>query len=900
LVDARAWIRDLQAQVVDGVESERQQSNSGGNLSVSRHREELGVLLERIMGVFSDAAALPSNPSAVAECFDDCRRVLRLMDSWKLNWQQRHVDCAMVAACRAGLWGEAAELFMERIDPDRGSPRYDVSVSDPMGLYALAMHQQQMSRSSSLPVSDQQATSAVDRVMDAVQRMTMLSPIDKPSYVLAAGTALGRAGEWRGLVNYLNDPSTAERVENLGQVRRKSSFRPAMSLSANQNVRPTQISCGHSRCSVIILQSLLAATMHACILCDQHEHAMKVFDQFIAGSDARREWQWGGGEMTELYPLCRDLAMRALGGCRSKTIRKSTSNDDAEEGFSSRALEYYWNAFGEGVTVSLEALCGVAAACETDGRWEDAMSLLFSVLTKSMHIRWIVPGNELSVGSIVEELDFHPDVLPRMGKFASIVMRVCNAHHEFATAVLAFRLVTSSLPHDVHPSGVLMSPSELSESFLPAFSVFQQDKDLLLSELMTSFACLSCPQQSIKLYEEVAGGTGNALAESNRVLETVLRRKDEVATSDWLSVFTRLHHFMIAFQVICVDNGEELTDGEARLMSSVLALIVSSCTKASQPQTGVKLATWVDLHVSSSEPYLPATDSLVAALIDAHSACGNYDAALDVLHKQEGRLATRCTGVLTSISAIKLLFRVSRVSEALALFDAVIQDRQSPDLMSAVASGLVHVGDWHAVTEVYRLAAAKGCLSEELGLLTIKSFREMGIEGRYRTMRNIAEDVAKVVGVTQKEWIESKYWKLKRLLGFSTAARLMMWGDPATRHLDELNFALHSIEKRKLEGRAPKSATLRLVVSAARSFRTFEVPEGKNGLALLPKDTAGWIRILKVVAAEANHCSLNYDQGFVESMALSFKELGSFEDAARVIDEATDRGLDVYRSVLYT
>jgi hypothetical protein len=250
LADARGWVRELRGHV-DVQRGRKEQQPTAAPLSASKHRHELGVLLERILVICSDAAghgaaadaASPSaaasdgsagtdpspntgTSSAAAACFEECRNVLSLMDSWNLDWQQRHVDCAIHAASRAGLWGEAAEMFEERIDPDGGNRPYDVAIAEPAGLYALARRHQPLSQSSFLepatPREQQPAgasgTSAVDAVLDAVRRMTMLSPTDQPSYLLAAGTALGRAGEWRGLVNYLRDPSTKENAENLGQV----------------------------------------------------------------------------------------------------------------------------------------------------------------------------------------------------------------------------------------------------------------------------------------------------------------------------------------------------------------------------------------------------------------------------------------------------------------------------------------------------------------------------------------------------------------------------------------------------------------------------------------------------------------------------------------------------------
>src|SRR3569623_1355776 len=124
--------------------------------------------------------------------------------------------------------------------------------------------------------------------------------------------------------------------------------------------------------------------------------------------------------------------MRALGGIH---------RPDA----SSRALDYYWSALEDDVTVSLEALCGVVNACDHNDQWEDAMSILYSVLTKSLTTRWIVPGNELVIGPVNHAQSFRPDMLPRMGMFLSSVMSACNNAGQFATALLALRLLDLSL-----------------------------------------------------------------------------------------------------------------------------------------------------------------------------------------------------------------------------------------------------------------------------------------------------------------------------------------------------------------------------------------------------------------------------------------------------------------------
>jgi hypothetical protein len=223
--DLRRWVEDLRRAVADHHRrrpSQHYSTTAPGRLSLSKHRPELTILIERSMQICADAAS-----PASSEAHDLCVELLEVMTTWGLNWQQRHIDAAIRAAARVGNWSAAAASFESQIDPDLGNRPVDVDVAEPVGLYALARHWQEETARANLAIAaskktsfssddDDAAVTVVDRVLDAANRMSMLSPTDQESYLLAAGTALGRAGEWRDLVQYLR---TNPRADELGQVR---------------------------------------------------------------------------------------------------------------------------------------------------------------------------------------------------------------------------------------------------------------------------------------------------------------------------------------------------------------------------------------------------------------------------------------------------------------------------------------------------------------------------------------------------------------------------------------------------------------------------------------------------------------------------------------------------------
>ena len=173
--------------------------------------------------------------------YDLCVKIMACLNSWNVNVQHSHCDSAMLVAAREGRWREAAELFSSRIDPDCGghSP-INISVKYPIGLYCMARYAQEI------------GNSPVDSVFNGVLHMSIVSPSDQDRYVLAAGTALGHAGESDSMIQYVRT-----------------------SLNAKQLGQP-----------------LIAATMHACLLNNRPDDALRMFDTLTGGEHhASIEWQ---------------------------------------------------------------------------------------------------------------------------------------------------------------------------------------------------------------------------------------------------------------------------------------------------------------------------------------------------------------------------------------------------------------------------------------------------------------------------------------------------------------------------------------------------------------------------------------------------------------------------------
>jgi len=146
-----------------------------------KHHHEVSVLLERILRLYSCCSCSDNNRGE--SVFDECMSVLDLMrKEWKLDVQHQHCQHALVAAGREQRWKDAARLFVSRINPDdSGQAPFDVlSVSDPVGLYAVARFaQEQQQQGDHSNTGKGGNASVVDNVFDAVLRMSMVSPTDQ-------------------------------------------------------------------------------------------------------------------------------------------------------------------------------------------------------------------------------------------------------------------------------------------------------------------------------------------------------------------------------------------------------------------------------------------------------------------------------------------------------------------------------------------------------------------------------------------------------------------------------------------------------------------------------------------------------------------------------------------------
>jgi hypothetical protein len=132
-----------------------------------KHGKELSKFLELVLLVYSQTPLHPTNTTTTMMLYKECQQVLNALKEWNLDFRNAHYDHAISIANREERWKQASDLFLRQIDPDAGYNPVEISVSNPMGLYAIARFAQE------------EGSAVVEQVYDAVLRMSMVSPNDQ-------------------------------------------------------------------------------------------------------------------------------------------------------------------------------------------------------------------------------------------------------------------------------------------------------------------------------------------------------------------------------------------------------------------------------------------------------------------------------------------------------------------------------------------------------------------------------------------------------------------------------------------------------------------------------------------------------------------------------------------------
>lgn len=672
-------------------------------------------------------------------------------------------------------------------------------------------------------------------------------------------------------------------------------------------------------------QSLVAAAMHACILCQRPDEALRVYRTMLDGNLAiSSEFHWGGGQH-QVLPLCRDLAMRAMG-------------EAGYENVSTEALALLRQTLADELAVSDEALIGVFGACEHDSNWQGAMDALFLLLDDASQTLHIVQGGELNIPDVPDlqmkgEIKGSACSLERT-KVVSSVMRTCNASQHHGLAILSYLLVDATSPgsplagKDVKGPENLLSYGPIEQTFLPFLATENYDPELLCA-LMTSLCRVECYYEAqsmvdIVINEKTKEGVSEShiddlYADAQRIKEYSLSScvAEHHNERRWDSAHRHIHRIVKAIQ-IAKSQKTPLAQDQLEILSSALGAAVRSCTFARQPEAGIVFSEYVKMELSRLQPKpekqsifrdssadapdrnLLLSDTLLSEEMKAYQASHKFDVAMDFFRSHvETDDGTLIQWTQSCNAAMSILAEQDQLEDAGALYQRLLSassDHIIPDSMIVAATNYARAGRWTEVSDVYHMAVAKGFVSETLAILAMEAVVKLDMTGKLPLLREIINDVSQSSGSSPMVWMEDHYFQLKYQLGFQDVRLLMWWNDPTTCHLDELQFAIEVFEKKLEEGLRPKNQALRVIVANAQAFGEGYIPDGKTGIGRVPRDRESWLKLLHRVLG-ASH-ELDHDPRFIDEAAKALKNLGCDEECLEYVEAAMDRGVRLQRAAL--
>jgi tetratricopeptide (TPR) repeat protein len=661
--------------------------------------------------------------------------------------------------------------------------------------------------------------------------------------------------------------------------------------------------------------------MHACVLCHKYQDAIDIFDDLVQGELASAaEWQWEG-KKDALHPACRDLAIRSLG--ELKTMEKA---DEIKK----QILELYNQARQDESKISTDAILAVVSA------WDDDLETVLSIilpLFESGSLSRIVMGDDTQITSEQQQLPTQTslDIIHELGSLLDLSMQICNSFQKFGLSLLCFRLfeitlMLSDLISDQQLETITVMKgqyqySNIVQTILPLLSIFRNSKEIL-NTLMVSLCGVKLPQEAINLHDAVVADCADEIPrEMHDVYEYAefLRSStDSASYQSWEPAHRHIHR--LTASLACVEENESmLTTSESILLSSTLATAIRECTVTSNPEAGIVLGRWVEsrpiLGTTDEAPSLFSetktdgiglpvrlTDSLLSAAVEGFAQCGKMRFAESLIQTNLGNDRSPSNWLLSYHEAMKLLFSQGQNTDGLALFRTVIASAKNPDVFCTVAKSLIASGNWRQVLDLYRQAISSGCSSEELSLLTMESISASGrigqIDGQFPLLRSIISETSKSLGVSPAVWIETNYWKFKRVLGFSIARLIMGWDDYKLSRLDELDQAIETLEKRSIVGLTPKNAVLFSIVQAAANLEQYAVPYNATGLPKVPRDTDSWIKLIDKVLDEAKETRLFYEPNFIFEASLALRRVDRHVECLEIVSEALSRGLKLNKATL--
>ncbi|KAL7459227.1 hypothetical protein ACHAWC_010906 [Mediolabrus comicus] len=848
----------------------------------------LAELLGRAMMIFSEtppplgtksigrSSAAQGETSTMMSPYEACLEVLGILRSLNLDTLSSHYAFTIRAACHEARWGEASNVFMNQINGNDGGDVSDdlttggFSPINPtlgwdqpleIGLYAVARNA--WYKSMSQEQQEEANDSPSKQVFDAAMKMCMISPSEQDSYVLAAGSALGRAGLWSECLDLATEPKSI------------STYGP----------------------------SITAAAMLACIESSRPAEAIDAFHYFMSGQQSvASEWQWSGGNITAVEPICRDLVLTAMGNV-------------SRGGHSQEAMQIFGLIMDEGCPLSCDGLLGLMNSLENDGAWKQAAQLFEGFVSSNFDTdgsRWrIVPTvielQKEGLGDDALASNAEVDIL--LENMLASAMRVCNSEGHFGLAAILCTLAnkmrhTPSGYHDFAKRSLeedWVVDLNADDSILKSDAIF-----VAYMQSLYGLGCKSAADRLIGIRENMDSGMNI----SKRYKQNRLSKPES-----WFGAARSIDRLLEAKNSISND----MSPDSSFLFERGLSKAMEYCNDSNQPTAALFLfhhfarallnndkqhltnrfksflgvenrgnSTLTEDIFDSDDTLdfsgMELTDSILAAIIKAYTKMGQPNKARLVFSNAMDQLED-AGHMSQSLNSIMEALLENDLQDCLSFMESMDDKCYTPATFITLAKFFADNRVWHEIGEVYNMARRAGCVSEELGFITMQAVNESElVQGKIVVCRNIAENVANTIGMKKDEWITSRYWEIKRYVGYHHARLLMNWNDPSTSQKEELLFAINEMRSCASQGILTKNAPLLCIAQQGDLYsfdRHDDASSGKDKLS--ERQRRSVVNLILEACVEASRSNLLQKHSFTAHVVQSLRKMKANKECIKIV-----------------
>lgn len=593
----------------------------------------------------------------------------------------------------------------------------------------------------------------------------------KTQDVLAAGSALGRAGQWKGCRSFLEN-STTESLAN---------YRSA----------------------------IYAAILKACYICGKYEDVLEIYKYVLEqNSTTGRDWQWQG-EYSSIHPLCDDLMLQSLG---------KDMSDDPLQGFSEFATLLFERIVHQGGRISLDAIKGVLKVCANDHDYHRALSVYHTIqsylkddcdwqITDHDGQKFLLESNGQSVGD---------DVL-------AATMEACNQAGQYGLSILCY-LQSSDIVsrEDIE----YLDGRDMTQHLLECRPDLHA-KQFLLDKVSNALYGLNCSIEVQKLanldlsskYSSMEQNYSNvAWCQSYKHMFRLLVATDRICKDQVALTKKDVYNLSLATaKMLRCANACEQTSAGLYVYEKVLNVVQRNCESRRSFTDSFKSFFGFD-NIDQSERdqshFLLTSDELLSAMIESEHKIGQSNSSLTIFMDifdptgksskdlmQDGQHLT-LQRTQSANEAMKVFLDQNRYHEGLRVFDRLQATDRNSDAFLLMAALLANLHKWEDIIELYDLAAGSDDISEELCIITMRAVTQSGLDDKLSILRRLVHHIAKQRnykdGMKSTSWVAEHYWGIKQHIGFQFARLLMSWNDRNSAQLNEARLACqHFLSKRQ-------------------------------------------------------------------------------------------------------